>query len=292
MEFSKQDMKFLKGVAILFMLSLHLFCRKEVNGLYETFPVINGVPFIYYLALFCDACVPIYCFASGYGLFVSQNKIKKQGSQKNFLRIFKLLINYWIILFIFILVGFFAGNPHFPGRPTKVILNFFVLSDSYNAAWWFLQTYIILVLISPLMFTLVKKYSSLMILTSSGFIYFVSYIQRIKHVIDLSHHPLLNMIATAVVLFGTSQLPFIAGAIFAKDKIYTFISKKAIVLQYKNSLCVAGIILLILLHAYIQTIFIAPFTGIAFICLFSLIDKGKVAQKYFNFLVITLQTYG
>ena len=112
------------------------------------------------------------------------------------------------------------------GDPIKIIMNFFVLSDSYNAAWWFLQTYIILVLISPLMFTLVKKYSSLMILTISGIIYFLSYVQRIKHVIDLSHHPLLNMIATAVVLFGTSQLPFIAGAIFAKDKIYTLFPKK------------------------------------------------------------------
>ena len=66
MEFSKQDMKFLKGVAILFMLSLHLFCRKEVNGLYETFPVINGVPFIYYLA--CSKMI---------GTHASQNIIRK-----------------------------------------------------------------------------------------------------------------------------------------------------------------------------------------------------------------------
>ncbi|MGG3582650.1 hypothetical protein P5618_011460 [Priestia megaterium] len=70
MEFSKKDMKILQGVAILFMLSLHLFARKEINGLYETFPVINRVPFVYYLALFGDACVPIYLFASGYGLFL------------------------------------------------------------------------------------------------------------------------------------------------------------------------------------------------------------------------------
>lgn len=65
MEFSKKDMKILQGVAILFMLALHLFARKDVNGLYETFPMINGVPLVYYLALFGDACVPIYLFASG-----------------------------------------------------------------------------------------------------------------------------------------------------------------------------------------------------------------------------------
>lgn len=49
----------LQGVAILFMLALHLFARKDVNGLYETFPMIIGVPLVYYLALFGDACVPI-----------------------------------------------------------------------------------------------------------------------------------------------------------------------------------------------------------------------------------------
>lgn len=35
-------MKILKGVAILFMLLLHLFARKEINELYDTFPDFNG----------------------------------------------------------------------------------------------------------------------------------------------------------------------------------------------------------------------------------------------------------
>lgn len=80
MGISKNDTKMLKGVAILFMLLLHLFCRKEVNGLYETFPVINGVPFVYYIGLFGDACVPIYCFVSGYGLFMVHSKEHKSNN--------------------------------------------------------------------------------------------------------------------------------------------------------------------------------------------------------------------
>lgn len=70
MEISKSDAKMLKGAAILLMLLLHLFGRKEVNGMYENFITINGTPLVYYLALFGDACVPIYCFVSGYGLYV------------------------------------------------------------------------------------------------------------------------------------------------------------------------------------------------------------------------------
>ncbi|MFC0476121.1 hypothetical protein ACFFHF_12840 [Robertmurraya beringensis] len=66
MELTKRDLHLTKGVAILMMLLLHLFCRKEFEGLYETYIYIGETPLIYYLALFGDACVPIYCFASGY----------------------------------------------------------------------------------------------------------------------------------------------------------------------------------------------------------------------------------
>ena len=129
-------MKILKGVAIIFMLLLHLFCRKDVNGLYETFPEYNGVPLIYYIGLFGDACVPIYCFASGYGLFMVMNKELKLFKRKNSLRIFKLLINFWIILLIYVIISFLLGKvdvndimkcpendeifcPHFDGNPVK-----------------------------------------------------------------------------------------------------------------------------------------------------------------------------
>src|SRR4051812_49331847 len=103
-------MKITKGIAILFMLLLHLFCRKEVNGLYQTFPMIDGVPLIYYIGLFGDACVPMFCFASGYGLYISVKKENGSIFKKNVKRIFKLLINYWIILILFVLVGILAGK--------------------------------------------------------------------------------------------------------------------------------------------------------------------------------------
>ena len=77
-------MKVLQGIAILFMLSLHLFARKEVNGIYETFPTINGIPLIYYIGLFGDACVPIYLFASGYGLFISISTERVSSTEEKF----------------------------------------------------------------------------------------------------------------------------------------------------------------------------------------------------------------
>jgi surface polysaccharide O-acyltransferase-like enzyme len=283
MELTKRDMKFLKGVAILFMLALHLFCRKEVNGLYVTFPLIHGVPLIYYIALFGDACVPIYCFASGYGLFLIHERGHSNVFQNNLKRILKLLINYWIVLAIFITVGFFAGKAEFPGSLLKFILNFFLLSNSYNGAWWFLQTYIILVLLTPLFNRLIKKYNSMVLLCISGVIYLLTYIQRIKQVIDLGDHAVLILLVDAIVLVGTSQLPFVVGAIFAKEKIYSKLYHRFYKVPFKNIFCAVGIIVLIFVHSVYESMIIAPFTAIVFICLFTLMNKNLLFEKILDF---------
>jgi surface polysaccharide O-acyltransferase-like enzyme len=285
MEMSKNDTKILKGVAILFMLLLHLFCRKQVNGLYHTFPSIDGVPLIYYIGLFGDACVPIYCFASGYGLYVTYNKALKVNITKNFKRIFKLLINFWIVFIIFMGVGYLVGRTGaFSGGIWEFLLNFFLLSNSYNGAWWFLQTYIILVVLSPLLIKIVKKNNSFVILFITGIIYLISYIQRIKFVIDLSNFPVLNMFVSDAVLVGTSLLPFIIGTIFAKEKIYSKIYNRFNKLSSKNIFCLMGIILLVIIHSLYESMIIAPFTAVGFICFFNLMNKSNFIQKLLTLL--------
>ncbi|WP_121610089.1 acyltransferase family protein [Mesobacillus foraminis] len=284
MEISKGDTKILKGVAILFMLLLHLFGRKEVDGLYEVFPIFNGVPLVYYIGLFGDACVPIYCFASGYGLYITHNE-KNLNILKNLMRIFKLLVNFWIVLFIFLAVGFLAGKLEaFPGGYGEFLLNFFLLSNSYNGAWWFLQTYIILVLLSSFLVKIVRKYNSTYLLLISSVIYLVSYVQRIKQVIDFGDSTVLNILVNAVVLVGTSLLPFIVGCFFAKEKLYSKLYSKFRNTSFTNILCLIGIFVLVIIHSLYESMIIAPFTAIAFICFFNFMDKSMLIQKLFAFL--------
>lgn len=284
MEISKNDTKILKGVAILFMLLLHLFARKEVNGLYETFPTINEVPLIYYIGLFGDACVPIYCFLSGYGLFLVYNKEHKSNAMKNFMRIFKLLVNFWIVLIVFLSIGFLAGKTEaFQGGLGEFFLNFFVLSNSYNGAWWFLQTYIILVIFSPFFVKMVRKYNSIILLFLSGVIYLVCYIQRIKQVFDFGDNTAINIFLNSIVLVGTSLLPFIVGSIFAKEKVYSKLYNKFYSFSYKNTLCSIGIVMLVIIHSLYESMIIAPFTAIVFICFFNLMNKSGLIQKVLMF---------
>ena len=65
---NKKQVSITKEVAIIFMLLLHLFYTKDYQGLFTPLIMIKCVPLVYYLSLFGDCCVAIYCFCSGYGL--------------------------------------------------------------------------------------------------------------------------------------------------------------------------------------------------------------------------------
>lgn len=285
MELTKNQIKITKGIAILFMLLLHLFCTKLYEGLYIPILFIGDVPLVYYLALFGDCCVAIYCFCSGYGLLISYKNNEQKYFKNNIIRILKLYINYWIILFLFVnLLGTIMGQgDKYSGNLKKFILTFTGLNPAYNGAWWFFTTYIILVLVSSTLNKLIIKYNNILILVLSFVFYVIGYIQRIN-VVLIFDNEILNWFIRQLALFGTSQFPFIIGVIFAHNKIYSKLYNIINHKKYKNILGLLVIILMIVAHGFVETLFVAAFTGIVFICVFNLMDKPKWTNKLLSFL--------
>lgn len=146
MDITKRDSKMLKGVAILSMLMLHLFCRRE-NLPYAPLLWIGGMPLIYYFALFGDICVAVYCFVSGYAHYMQSSEAEIKKRWKHLLHFF---IPFWVIAAVFSLIGLLAGNAEIPGSLTKFALNCLTIQNSYNGAWWYANTYILLVALQPL----------------------------------------------------------------------------------------------------------------------------------------------
>lgn len=285
MELTKKQVKMTKGIAILFMLLLHLFCTKSYGGLYTPLILIEDVPLVYYLALFGDCCVAIYCFCSGYGLSISYKNNKENYIKNNLMRVFKLYINYWIILLLFVVImGPIMGKGEmYPGNLKRFILTFTGIAPAYNGAWWFFTTYIILVLISPIINNFVVKNNNVLLVGISFIFYGIAYIQRIKGVLIFDKE-VLNWIIRQVALFGTSQFPFIVGAVFSHKKIYSKLYNITNKMKYKNLLGILVIVLMVVAHGFVETLFVAVFTGIVFICIFNLIDKPKWVDKLFDFL--------
>lgn len=82
-DISKNQSKMLKGIAIFFMLSLHLFNTTNYTDLYNPLITIKGLPITYFLSFICDACVPIYCFSAGYAAYL----LKNETTQKRLKRV-------------------------------------------------------------------------------------------------------------------------------------------------------------------------------------------------------------
>lgn len=283
MELTKKQISITKGIAILFMVLLHLFCTREYKGIFTPLLVIKDIPVIYYIALFSDCCVAIYCFCSGYGLMCIYENNLNEYNKRNLKRIFKLYINYWIVLLLFVLIiGNLMGKNIISWDDKKTIitfiLNFTAIRTSYNGAWWFLTTYIILVCTSKIINKIIDKYNVVLVILVSFIIYFITYVQRVKGIIHIEN-PILNWFMTQILLYGTSQFPYIIGAIFAKFRIYTKIHYILNKLKYKNLFCIVLILIMIIAHGIVQSLFVAVFTGIVFIVLFNIMDKPNFVEN-------------
>ncbi len=285
MEFTKKQMSITKGVAILFMLLLHLFCTKDYIGLFTPLVMVGDIPLIYYFALFGDMCVAMYCFCSGYGLMIGYKNNRENYFRKNLIRIFKLYINFWIILFLFVVVlGPIMGKSDvYPGSIKDFILTFTAINPAYNGAWWFLTTYIILVFVSPLINKGVIKYNVGLIMILSLGVYFVGYVQRIMVPIQTDNE-VTDYVLRQAALFGTSQFPYVVGVIFAEKKLYSKINNIFNKIRFKNILAISLIFMMIVAHGFVQTLFVAVFTGIGFIVLLNLIDKPKWLDNVLEYI--------
>lgn len=106
----------------------------------------------------------------------------------------------------------------YPGNFKTFILSFSAIDPAYNGGWWFITTYIILILMSPIINKAVIKQNNIFIIGIVLLIYLFAYVQRIKGVINFDNE-ILSWIIRQAALLGTSLLPYVTGALFAHKKL-------------------------------------------------------------------------
>lgn len=282
MELTKNDVKMTKGVAILFMVLLHLFCQKG-NFPYEPLIFIGENPLVYYIGLFGDCCVVMYCFCSGYAHKII-NQTHKNAYSSILKRLPMFIIQFWIVCAVFSVIGLIINDPSIPGSLYEFIGNMLLYRMSYNGAWWFVLTYILLCIISPVIMYLCEKSTVASLIIFSA-IYFISYLVRFNKISVLPDNALINYFNGILAPFGTSLLPYVLGVLFYKHKIFTKINiftqswKKPL----KNLVLAIIVLIAFSVHCFIETLFIAIFTGMAVILCFNLWNKGKLFTNIFSF---------
>lgn len=289
MELTKKDTQMAKGIAIIGMLMLHLFCRLE-NLPYTPLLYIGDVPLIYYFGVFGDLCVPIYCFCSGYAHYLLREKLEGEYTRSIPKKLLRFLQNYWEILVIFTLVGLVSGNgDEIPRSFSDFLGNFFLYRLSYNGAWWFVITYIFLSLLSPVLIASVKRLPSILVLLISGVVYFVAYLFRFRFIFSLENG-VLDWLWQQTILLGTSQFAYVIGLVCRKEQWVTKL-RRGCTAEKNGEKCSAWKYLLKIFvwilppaafigHCIVQSVFVSPFTAMAVLAfLFSVRVPNFVRQS-------------
>lgn len=170
-EFTANDTKIMKGIAIILMLMHHLWAfpsRVPESSMWHITNIFGDSTF-YYIGLFGKICVSIFFFLGGYGIYASLKK-KKLDILKNIKRIF---IAYWKVFLIFVPIGFiffnnqiqYCINPNIWNRYSNfdwsiVIGNFLGIRTDLNSEWWFVRSYVIAILTFPLIKKFIDKHSA------------------------------------------------------------------------------------------------------------------------------------
>ncbi len=267
------------------MLCLHLFNTLDYESLFTPVIFIGSTPVIYYISLFSDACVPIFAFVSGFGLYYKyQSNKQNYNLQANLKKIYSLYKNYWVILFIFVLgVGSVLQPQEYPGSILKFFMAFTGLTASeYNGAAWFFTIYVLFFLFSKPIFQTLDRFPKSTFISVLA-LYFIGFYFRVYDLPEYSN-PIFNWIHVHLALFSTTLFQFLLGAYCLKYKWKPFVSHIFEKIPFNNLFAVIGIVFLIIAHAYVPNFIVAPFTGLGFILLFTQINLSKYFERALDFL--------
>lgn len=275
MELTKNDSKMLQGLSILAMVWLYLFDIDD-TGLFTPVLFIGGVPLSFYLGQLSDFCVFGFAFLSGYAHMLQHGQT---GYYKRRLKgLLSVFCSYWLIMIVFSMVGVLVGQgDYMPGSLKRFILNGLTLENSYNGAWWYLFTYAVLVLISPLLLNWVKRSHPIPVLGIGFGIYCVAYFVRFKMGYS-------NWCLGKFGPFGMTLFEYLLGALALKYQVFTRLYRIwARIPKAARWLLAAGL-LLGMLYGHtkvVPSLFIAPFTGFMVMTLFDFWHKPQLVQRTF-----------
>ena len=210
----------IKFIAVVFMIILHTFAfpNRIKNVDYTSMLILGEIPIEYYIGRLGSICVGMFTFLSGYGLYIS---LGKNINYKSILKkIYNIYLNYWIVFLIFIPIGIGIGRYSFDIN--ELLLNFIGIKDSYNAEWWFLRLYVMLLLIYPIFIKIIDKYNKNIIITLSFLINIGGYgLTKIIYMMGIK-----SFIISSIVLILGGQFLFVLGVIVAKYGVFNWLKIK------------------------------------------------------------------
>lgn len=246
MEFDKNDTKYIKGIAICFMLWHHLFgapLRLAENS-FTSLITLNENQLATTIALFCKLCVALFTVLSGYGIYKSSQRSVNDGHfiGRHILRLYK---NVWLIFVMAMPVYVYKYRDFGSSIISESIYNFFGLKATFNREWWFIFPYAILLACFPAIKRFVDRSRAsfagdtiILALFSAFYIYILPPIMESSVFSDFS----------GTIFYGNMSLTFsilpsfVAGCMLARYDILSTVKNK---LAGRGIWCAAAVVLML-----------------------------------------------
>jgi len=265
---TKNESQTMKGIAILLMLFLHLFNHLPYVEHCHNLLFIDGVPLVYILSRATNP-VAFFLILGGYGLY----KVNEHGDKHRWDRVIKLFVHHWIILFTFVTIGHFMYPDKYPGAITTIILNITSFNTTYNSVMWFLFPYVILSLLAPWIFRIMKPFKAIYIILATLLIHMcTSYcISRYGPLYLFNNLLIYNPLLVFHLLFS-----FSLGAMTAREGFFEKIKKKVANIQHINILKWGGVIILATINCVFKYNFFYAFLIITLLIMTPLPKRVRV----------------
>ncbi|MEG0515421.1 MAG: acyltransferase family protein [Cetobacterium sp.] len=221
----------LKGIAVIFMVTHHLFRFPERiyegNYISLTGNIYKNYNLEYLIGDFGKICISMFLFLSGLGFYLSKN-VDFNSFKKRFVQFYKY---YLYILTLVSLLGFFLikgklikGKIMYSGGINELLLNILAIKTTYCGEWWFVGLYLQILLVSPLIFYILKKNIKI----SVGIHLFLYLFYFIGLFIKYTNFYFLkeNIVYINFMRFNFYQIIYYLGIITAKLKLYEKIKIK------------------------------------------------------------------
>ncbi len=281
MQLTKENTLQIKGISIILMFIHHLFKfpgrLKGVSYVSMSGNIFFGYNIEYLIGDFGKICVGIFLFLSGIGFYCSE-----KYEWRDFIKRIKYFyLNFLFIFLIFIPIGFFSikgqvikGKVMYSGGIEELFLNLSLIKTTYCGEWWYAGLYIEILLLSPLIFKLLKKSIKLSILFH--LLLYMSYFllqitTKYLHIEFLKNSFLYGNILRVLIY----QIIFYMGILTAKFDLYSIFTKIKIspLLGILLVFISRGISKILGISYYIECVFVFFFI---YFCLEFLKKKKKI----------------
>lgn len=266
----------MQGLSVLAMVWLHLFDRWDYEGLYTPILFFKGIPLSFFIGQLSDFCVMGFAFCSGYA---HMTMFGESGYYKRRLKgLLSLYCNLWLVIAVFSIISFFAGQgERMPGSVSLLLKNMAGIGPFYCGAWWYVFTYALLVVTSPVLLRLMQNCRTEFVLIAAFLVYFSAYIFRFKIGPE-------QWFFKQYGTFGMTAFEYLLGAACYKDRWFARLCCvcERIGKRIAWPLLLVGFLAALFGHTLIiPSLFVAPLTGFYVLFMFFYWRKPDAVERFF-----------